>query len=199
MIGTAPSVVKGPTDSALGGTASDCVVKGYDSPMGLRAVNQLRENIRALMRARGIEQQALAFALRRHPTWINKFLKGTRPITIADLDGLADFFGLSAYQLFMPGISSVTERRRGDERRAGRDRRISQSHRQLEVVAAEMARARNEQTLTPLESAALERIRALDPEMKSAMLSMMDRLKAPKKKPRNTNNPAAKKSASADS
>jgi transcriptional regulator with XRE-family HTH domain len=92
--------------------------------MGLRAVNLLRENIRSLLRARGTNQKELSFFLRRHPTTINKFLKGTREVQLADLDRMADFFGLATYQLFQPGISPLTERRSGKERRKLPDRRI---------------------------------------------------------------------------
>src|SRR5260221_9281190 len=106
--------------------------------MGLRVVNQLRENLRALMEARGVDQKALAFALRRHPTWINKFLKGTRPIHIHDLDGLADFFGISAYQLLQPGISALTERRLVRDRRTGRERRIGHNQRMMQMLSTEM-------------------------------------------------------------
>ena len=41
------------------------------------------------------------------------------------LDRIADFFGIATYQLLQPGISPLTERRSGLDRRLGRDRRIS--------------------------------------------------------------------------
>lgn len=108
--------------------------------MGLRAVNQLRENVRELMRVRGLDQKSVSFALGHHPTWINKFLKGTRPINVADLDGLSDLFGFTAYQLFQPGIAPLTERRKR-ERRSGRDRRIGHQARLLVKLDQEVARA----------------------------------------------------------
>lgn len=92
--------------------------------MTLRAVNVLRENVRALMAQRQLNQKAVAFALSRHPTWINKFLLGHRMISVTDLDKLADLLGVATYQLFQPGVSKMTERRRGD-RRLGPERRVS--------------------------------------------------------------------------
>jgi len=99
--------------------------------MGLKAINQLRENVKALLRVRKEDQKTLAFALGRHPTTINKFLKGTREIQLQDLDRMADFFGLATYQLFQPGISLLTERRQGSDRRTGRERRVGHRFRAL--------------------------------------------------------------------
>lgn len=107
-----------------------------DTPMGLRAINQLRENVRELLRRRGENQNSLAFALRRHPTTINKFLMGKREVQMADLDGMADFFGLPIYQLFQPGISRLTERRMVARRREA-DRRIGHDQRNMAELAAE--------------------------------------------------------------
>lgn len=58
----------------------------------------------------------------KHETWISKILKEDRGIQLKDLDKIADFFGLTVHQLFSPGISPLTERRRG-QRRSGRERR----------------------------------------------------------------------------
>ncbi len=105
--------------------------------MPLKAVNQLRDNINALLRERGTDQKALAFAMRRHPTTVNKFLRGTRELQLADLDAVASFFGLDTYRLFQPGISAVTERRKR-ERRSGQERRIGHALRQMQQIGAEI-------------------------------------------------------------
>lgn len=103
----------------------------------LRAVIQLRYNIESLLRTRGHTQRDLAFFLKRHPTTINKFMKGTRELQFADLDKIADFFGLATYQLFQPGISPLTERRDGRERRSGHERRLSHVDRIYGRIRAE--------------------------------------------------------------
>lgn len=97
----------------------------------------LRENIRSLLDARGQDQKSLAEWCHHDKSWMNKFLNEGRGIRVGDFDRIADFFGLATYQLFQPGISRVTERRKG-ERRIGRERRISHtgrlaSHLQSEV------------------------------------------------------------------
>jgi transcriptional regulator with XRE-family HTH domain len=99
--------------------------------MALKAVNQLRQNIEALLLARKEDQKTLAFAMGVHPTTVNKFLRGTRELQLADLDKVADFFGIATYQLFQPGISLLTERRLRTDRRTGRDRRIGHAQRQM--------------------------------------------------------------------
>lgn len=109
--------------------------------MGLKATIQVRENIRELMRVRQFEQKDVAFGSRRHPTWINKILKGTRPIKVADLDTVADILGVATYQLLQPGISAISERRSGKERRTGQDRRLSHQQRIIRAVASEIDRA----------------------------------------------------------
>jgi transcriptional regulator with XRE-family HTH domain len=93
--------------------------------MPLTAINLLRRNISDLLLRRKESQTSLAFALGRGKSWINKFLNGQREIQLKDLDRIADFFGIATYQLFQPGISHLTERRSGIERRSNRDRRIS--------------------------------------------------------------------------
>jgi len=106
--------------------------------MGLRAVNQLRENIRTLLFRRKEEQKALAFAASIDPSTLSKFLKGEREIQLANLDAVADFFGIATYQLFQPGISSLTERRSGSDRRSGAERRIGHTTRVMLSTAAEI-------------------------------------------------------------
>lgn len=100
----------------------------------LRADYVLRQNIQTLLHSRKETQSDLAKWMQKDKTWINKFLLGKRGLQIKDLDRIADFFGLEAYELFRPGISSLTERRKKD-RRQGQDRRISKDQRELLALA----------------------------------------------------------------
>lgn len=97
----------------------------------LRATQIMRENISALLSARKQSQSDLASWLRKDKSWINKFLNGHRQIQLKDLDRIADFFGLATFQLFQPGISPLTERRRSGDRRSGHDRRVGHSYREM--------------------------------------------------------------------
>jgi transcriptional regulator with XRE-family HTH domain len=89
----------------------------------------LARNIHAILTARKETQTALAFYCRRKLSWINKILAGKRPMHIDDFDRVADFLGIGVYQLFQPGITALTERRRPGDRRAARDRRIGHAER----------------------------------------------------------------------
>lgn len=88
----------------------------------------LLHNIRELLIVRRRDQRELAKWVGHHETWLSKILQQSRGIRLQDVDKIADFFGLTTYQLFQPGISALTERRRGD-RRAGRERRNGQDRR----------------------------------------------------------------------
>lgn len=85
----------------------------------------LKENIRALLAARGEDAKALAVFCGHRPAWLSKILSGERGISLPDLDKVADFFGLTASQLLQHGISPLTERRRAN-RRSGQDRRVKE-------------------------------------------------------------------------
>src|SRR5262245_18701883 len=93
-------------------------------PTMRRAENVLRENLRSLLLHRGAEQKDLAQWCGHAKSWINKFLNGSRGLAVDELDRLADFFGLTAHQLFQPGISPMTERRKGTDRRTTNERRL---------------------------------------------------------------------------
>jgi hypothetical protein len=108
----------------------------------MKAQILLRENIRSLLHARKEDAITLARWLDHDKSWINKILNGHREMQIEDFDRVADFFGIATYQLFQPGISSLTERRSGRERRGGKDRRISHAQRQMISVASEINRLR---------------------------------------------------------
>lgn len=95
----------------------------------LRASLLLLQNIRDLLARRRQDQRDLAMWVGHHETWLSKILNEDRSVRLKDLDKIADFFGLEPYQLFSPGISPLTERRRG-ERRSGRERRAGHDRRQ---------------------------------------------------------------------
>jgi hypothetical protein len=95
----------------------------------LRADHLLAENIRTLLSARRLDDSALAVWCGHKPAWISKILAGERGVPVKELGKIADFFGLTVSQLFSPGISSLTERRKG-ERRSVEDRRTGVDRRQ---------------------------------------------------------------------
>lgn len=95
----------------------------------------LKHNIDTLLKARRQTRRDLAAWCRQSinpkiiDPWISQiFTDPDREFQMKYLDRMADFFGLEVYQLFQPGISAVTERRSGTERRVRADRRISGRH-----------------------------------------------------------------------
>lgn len=98
----------------------------------MRASLLLKHNIDTLLKARHQTRHDLAVWVRQSTDkgkvdpWISKiFTRADREFQLKYLDRIADFFGIAVYQLFQPGISPFTERRKGADRRDGRDRRIS--------------------------------------------------------------------------
>lgn len=92
----------------------------------MKAHHLLKQNIDALLKARGQKRKELAAWCRRSESWLSQiFTDDERNLPLKYLDRIAMFFGLATYQLFQPGISPLTERRVGPDRRSGKDRRIS--------------------------------------------------------------------------
>lgn len=91
--------------------------------MTMRASYLLVQNIKALLRSRGVTAADMAFFCRHKGAWASKILKGERGIALADLDCIADFFGITVDQLFRPGIAPILERRRAERRHGVADRR----------------------------------------------------------------------------
>lgn len=108
----------------------------------LTAPRLFAANVQALLRLRGQSQRDLAAWCRHSEVWISKILRCEREARMKDLDRMADFFGLATYQLFQPGLTKATERRRGGDRRSGQDRRLSHEHRQMREVEQELERVR---------------------------------------------------------
>lgn len=94
----------------------------------MHANRQMKQNVSALLKGRRLTQKDLADWCRRSETWISKILKldSSREFPLKYWDRIADFFGISTYQLLQPGISAVTERRR-HQRRGGADRRVGKA------------------------------------------------------------------------
>jgi hypothetical protein len=108
----------------------------------MRANQLLKNNVIALLKARGNTRKDLAQWCYRGESWISKILKEPRrEFPNKYLDRIADFFGLATYQLFQPGLTHDTERRRS-ERRVGKDRRMSHAQRTMVTTAAEINKAR---------------------------------------------------------
>lgn len=121
--------------------------------MGMRADRILVENIQHLLRKRGQKQRELATWCGHSETWISSIFRGDRQFRVTDFDKVADFFGIATYQLFQPGISPVTERRKGTERRSGQDRRVSHAVRTMLQVRDAIEEARPPRRSRPAEPA----------------------------------------------
>jgi transcriptional regulator with XRE-family HTH domain len=93
----------------------------------MKTTDLVVQNIRGLLNAQGKHQGTLAFALGKDRSWVNKILNGRRGLDVSELNGIADFFHIEAYQLLQPGIAQRTERRSGTDRRNGRDRREAEA------------------------------------------------------------------------
>lgn len=108
----------------------------------MRADRLISENISALLSARGLSQKDLAQWCRKSEVWISFKLAGKRDWHARELDRVADFFGVAAFQLMQPGISQITERRSPKDRRSGRDRRISHAQRVMMAMKQNLDAAR---------------------------------------------------------
>jgi len=87
----------------------------------------LRANIRALMQQRRMKQEDLAERLQLSQAWVSKRLSGKPPplgsrFQVADLNKLAEVFGVPPFTLLQPTIE-WDRRRHGHDRRSGQDRR----------------------------------------------------------------------------
>lgn len=112
----------------------------------LKAHLLLKRNIDALLMERHMKRKDLAQWCHRTEAWLSQiFTNEERNIPLKYLDRIADFFGLATYQLFQPGVTGLTERRRGPDRRVQPERR------------------RSRQTFTPTASALLTEIQGLKP------------------------------------
>lgn len=103
----------------------------------MRANQLLKHNIDTILKIRGLNRKDLAQWCYRTESWISKIYRNAnREIPLKYLDRIADFLGVATYQLFQPGISPLTERRRAINRRTVAERRIGHAQRELRTVAA---------------------------------------------------------------
>jgi transcriptional regulator with XRE-family HTH domain len=127
----------------------------------MKSGRQLRLNMDAMLKARGQTRTQLAAACGLSRSWASKVWKespdpqDTRGIPMKSLDAVADFFGVSVYNLFQPGISHLTERRAGADRRSVVDRRVSVLPRGLPVTPIRQI------SVTPEDEAVLADLHAL--------------------------------------
>lgn len=92
----------------------------------MQANRLMKQNVDALLRARGQTRKDLAVWCRKTESWISKIMKEERrEFPMKYFDRIADFFGLATYQLLQPGLSPMTERRTKVPRRTLKDRRVS--------------------------------------------------------------------------
>lgn len=136
----------------------------------MKAHYLLKKNIDALLTARGHTRHDLAVWCRRGDSWISQiFTNADREVPLKYLDRMADFFGIATYQLFQPGISPLTERRKGADRRSGRDRRVSHLGQQIQATMTPVAA-----NVTEADIADLLRLRTLTPESRVMLRKEMD-------------------------
>jgi transcriptional regulator with XRE-family HTH domain len=94
-----------------------------DEPPGPKTSNEwVIANVKEAMDLRRWTQAELAERLGRSQPWLSKRLSGTTSFQIEDLDALAHVFGLTPQEWICAGYGKW-ERRVGDDRRSGSDRR----------------------------------------------------------------------------
>ena len=91
--------------------------------MQMRAEYLVIQNIKALLRSRGVTADGLSAWCGHRGAWMSKILTGQRGVKLKELDKVADFFGITVDQLFRPGIAPILERRRAERRHGPGDRR----------------------------------------------------------------------------
>jgi len=143
----------------------------------MKALALLKHNIDTLLKTRGHSRRDLAGWVRQSTNkrlidpWISHiFTNPDQDIPAKYLDRIADFLGVDVHALFQPGLSTATDRRKG-ERRSGQDRRVnhlrSQAHAALAPVSA---------NLTEADIADLIRLRTLSVESRAEIRRSIDAL-----------------------
>lgn len=108
----------------------------------MKALALLKHNIDTLLKQRGHSRRDLAGWVRQSNNkrlidpWISHIFRNPeQDIPAKYLDRIADFLGVDVHTLFQPGLTSETDRRKG-ERRSGRDRRVTHLRNQARAVLA---------------------------------------------------------------
>lgn len=90
----------------------------------MTAGRTLVRNIRARLQLKGLRDKDLAFWCHHSKPWASTLLAGRhQKIAFAELDRIADLFGVSVAELFVPERRRSTGEYAGPERRSGQDRR----------------------------------------------------------------------------
>jgi transcriptional regulator with XRE-family HTH domain len=142
----------------------------------MKAELLLKQNVKTLLKARRLSQHDLAMWCHRSDAWLSKILGDEETSTAAEdrglplkyLDRIADFFGVAAYQLFQPGITPLSERRKAGERRKFRDRRV-RTLAQPEPIYSENL------PLSPEDIALLLRVRLLSRQDRADIVKTIER------------------------
>ena len=138
--------ISGPATTFSDGVPTLGVIRLY-APM--KANPLIKGNIDTLLRVRHQTRKDLAVWCFKSESWISKiFREARREFSFKDLDRIAEFFGIAAYQLLQPGISPLTERRSGLERRSRQDRRLGHPLRHMLDVGATIDAAHPRRTLS---------------------------------------------------
>jgi transcriptional regulator with XRE-family HTH domain len=95
---------------------------GTEPPSPQSANEWVKANVQEAMDLRKWKQVDLAQRLGRSQPWLSKRLTGKTPFQIKDLDALARAFGFAASDLLCAGYGKW-DRRQGQDRRSGFDRR----------------------------------------------------------------------------
>lgn len=141
----------------------------------MQANRLMKQNIDALLRARGQTRKDLALWCRKTESWISKIMRSERrEFPMKYFDRIADFFGLATYQLLQPGINPLTERRSRLNRRVVPDRRISALRFTSDAKPALMV------SLEPEEVASVQRRRLMDPADRQKVLELERLLSEPR-------------------
>lgn len=157
----------------------------------MQANRLMKQNVDALLRARGQTRKDLAVWCRKTESWISKIMKeDRREFPMKYFDRIADFFGLATYQLLQPGITPLTERRAKLDRRTLRDRRISNLRLSPDAPAQFVV------ALDPEEIARVQRFRMLSA---SDQTKVDELLKEANRRPKKAGGPSIGSGASGES
>lgn len=122
----------------------------------MKALALLKHNIDHILKERHLHRRDLAqyvrqsFDKKKIDPWISHiFTNADAEIQMKYLDRIADFFGVTVYQLFQPGVSGIAERRKGD-RRSGRERRLSTVQHRIRARVAETTGTVTEEDVSDL-------------------------------------------------
>lgn len=105
----------------------------------MRANLVMKQNVKHYIRERGLSQKGLAMYCYKKESWASKILTvEKRSFPPRYYDRIADYLGVSLYELFRPGLSHLTERRSGTDRRMMKERRTAPGQRAMLRVSDEL-------------------------------------------------------------